>query len=357
MRIAVLRPLAVAVVLLGLCRLPAQAQETSPIDDLIVRVMADLNDLRYADAIRRGYEVFAFAGRTMRPEQEVRLRSTMAAAFYPEEAESQRPDSALAQFDAVIRLAPDATLPVEIRWAGLDSLLEVSRRRTFAVVVRPAADQELAGPTGRGHIEFVASRPVRARLRSVAGGRTMVQDTLAAPARSGRLAFRALDGRTVTLPPGTAEFVLVVSDPTSRDSVVARRTATVEGAALTLVPAPTLDSTRLKPETSKPRRVRTALTGILFATATSIIATSGRGEEPVRSAFNADGRATLITLGILGATVGTYWLDKGVPDPAAIAANAQVRTAHRTAVDAADTENRKRLESFKVMVKFQPETR
>lgn len=143
---------------------PLRAQSADPVDDLINRVIADVNDLRYADAIRRGNEVLTYT-RTMRPAQYALLRTALAAAFYPEETVAQQPDSAIAQFVAGLKVLPDLSLPIELRWAGLDSLLAVARTRTLAVTVA-MDEQALVGPDGRGSISVESSRPARFVLRT-----------------------------------------------------------------------------------------------------------------------------------------------------------------------------------------------
>jgi hypothetical protein len=104
------------------------AQQTSPVDDVLDRMFSDVNDFRYADAVRRGEEAAAIT-RAMSRTQQVRYRGLMAAAYYPEESTFQRPEAALRELDALIRLVPDAQLPQELFWRGLDSLLSVSRSR------------------------------------------------------------------------------------------------------------------------------------------------------------------------------------------------------------------------------------
>lgn len=340
--------------LAALAALPGQlaAQAASPIDDLIARVIADLSDLRYDDAIRRGNEVFAFA-RTMRPAQEVLLRSALAAAFYPEEPEAQRPDSALAQLDVVVRLSPDHVLPVSLRWRGLDSLLDVSRARTFAIALRPRGAESLTGTEGRGTLDVVSTRPARFKLEIAAAATpsgAVAHDSTLSPGRTARLTYRAHDGRRALLATGDYELRVIATDAVGGETATARLAVRVEGTPPALAAIPTLDSTQLRPEFTRPPRVRTVLTALFYATATFTIASAARAEEPLRSSFSSDGRATFVGIAILGAAAGSFWLDKGVPDREAIAANAARRNAHRTAVAAAEADNRRRIEEYRVTV-------
>ncbi len=336
----------------------APAAQASPIDDLIARVRSDVNNLAYADAVRRGNEVFAFA-RSMRLDQMIALRGIMASAFYPEEQAAQQADSAMKHLVELVKLQPDVALPLEIRWAGLDSLLEVARTRTFAVQMRPSQEDQLVGTEGRGAVSVISSRPARYRLafRALPNGVPVTHDSVLTPATDGRLTFRAHDGKTALLAAGQYEVILTATDAASSDSVVLRHRADATGAAITMVPMPVFDTTLLKPDMSKPARVRTAVTSIFFATATFMIASSARAEEPLASAFENDGRANLVGLAILGAAVGSYWLDKGVVSVENLQSNMAVRATHRKALADAEAENRKRIAEYRVTVKISREAR
>src|SRR5688572_10706981 len=169
---------------------PAEAQ----FRDLIDRVKADINDLKYSEAVRRGQEIFSFMS-AMTPPQVLELRQVMAAAFYPEEKEGQQPDSALAQLVELVKLDPEATNIADLKWVGLDSLLEVARSRTFSVAVKYQEESILVGSDGRGFVGVVATRPARFQLRiaPAAGGDAVVHDS-ANVSKRGRLSFRAHDG-------------------------------------------------------------------------------------------------------------------------------------------------------------------
>jgi hypothetical protein len=334
------------------------AQAASPTDDLIARVRADVNDLRYADAIRRGRDVFAFAT-NMRPAQMIALRSAMAAAFYPEEAAAQRADSALAHLSEIIRIAPDAVLPVELRWSGLDSLFGVAKARTLAIALRPSAVDTLTGVDGNATVNVIASRPVRYRLRvnALPSGASVLHDTTVAPAASGRLTYRGHDGRAPLFVTGEYEFVVTAVDIATRDSVTVRHVASVVGAAPVQVPVPAFDTTKLLAEFARPPRVKMVTTSVLFAAATVAIASVARAEEPIASAYKNDGRAIFVSVAMIGAAVGGFWLDKGSVSPEALRANMALRAAHLKALSDADAENRRRIAAYSVTVRIRPEAR
>lgn len=323
----------------------------SPLDELILKVESDLSDLRYAEAIRRGRELFGFT-QSFTPAQEVRLRSALAAAYYPDEPEFQRPDSAVAQFVSLLRAVPDATIPIEMRWSGLDSLFDVAAARTHAVRIEPGAPQVLVGEAGRGTVRVLASRPSRFRLRisPVAGGPARLHDSTSTAERSATLSFRALAGRNVLLAPGEYELAVVAIDPVTRDSVVLRRTARVEGAALALVPAPVFDASTLRPEKKPASWIKTIALSAGAAALTIVggeLFLAASGEEGDEELVAAVGGVGLIVGGLTALAV-----HRSKADPAAAAANVELRAAHRRAVDAADAENQRRYATYQVTVQY-----
>lgn len=323
----------------------------SGLDDLILRVESDLSDLRYADAIRRGKELFGFS-QSFTPAQEVRLRSALAAAFYPEEPEFWRPDSAIAQFVALLRAVPDAAIPIEMRWSGLDSLFNVAAARTYAVRIEPGPPQVLVGEAGRGTVSVLASRPSRFRLRftPAAGGQAVVFDSTITPERRATLTYRALAGRTALLAPGAYDLAVIALDPTTGDSVVVHRSARVDGTALALLPAPVFDESKLRPEQKRPSWLKT----IAVSVGAAALTIAG-GELFLAASGKEDDEEMVAGVGGVGLVIGSLTglaIHRSKDDPAAAAANVELRAAHRRAVDAADAENRRRLGAYQVTVQY-----
>lgn len=339
-----------------LARSPLAAQEPSPVavprsplDELILRVESDVGDLRYADAIRRGYEVFAFA-QAMSPQQETRLRSAMAAAFYPDEPEFQHPDSAIVQFVAMLRAAPDAVIPIELRSSGLDSLFDVAAARTHAVRIESGPPQVLVGDAGRGTVRVLASRPSRFRLRltPTAGGAAYVHDATTTADRRATLTYRALAGRNVLLAPGEYELAVIAVDPATGDSVVVRRAARVDGAALSLLAAPVFDESQLRSERKRASWLKTIGVSVGAAAVTMLggaIFLAASGEENDEELVAAVGGVGIVIGGLTGLAI-----HRTKDDPVAAAANVELRAQHRRAVDAADAENQRRLATYQVTV-------
>lgn len=336
----------------------AAAQGTSPVDELISRVVTDVGDLRFSDALTRGREILS-AGAALRPQQEVTLRTAMAAAFFPDFGGEPQPDSALAQFDRVVRLAPDAEIPIVLAWDGLDSLLNIARARTFAVVVRPPTDTATVGGERRAEVEVVASRAARYSLatRRAGGSVTLTHSVSTTPAMSARLTLRADDGAQLLLEPGVHDLLVTAVDPVRGDSTTIARRINVTGPRPSLLAMPVLDSAQLQVEESPPRPFRTALTGLLFGGLTVVIANEARSGEPVRSAFAADTRAGLVGGAIVAAAIGAIWMGRDGRDEAAITYNTALRDAHARSVAAATAENARRIAQYRATVTFVPEGR
>lgn len=348
-----LRSLRSAVLALVLLAPGLQAQQrpaSSPINDLIARITALVNDFRYADAVRAGESATALV-RQMRPDQLLAFNTVMAAAYYPDEASEQRPSAALARLDDVIRLRPDARIPQELRWSGLDSLLEVSRRRVFSAVARPATQYAIAGVEGRGLIDVVSSRPAAFRLRvtSRRDGRMVTHDS-ATFATTARLGLRAHSGEAVLLDSGSYDISVVAIDAETRDSAFSNFVAEVAASPLALAPRPVFDSTTLLPVMERPRRGSTIFKGLVFAGFTYGIAGYARAEEPLRSAFEVDTRAYAVSGGIFGAALIAAIFDKGRALPQNAENNAKTLAGFQQAVLATDAENRRRITEYRVTV-------
>ena len=325
-----------------------------PVDDLILRVIADLSDLRYREAIVRGREVMAYARPIMSAGQASLLHTVIAAAFYPDDRAAQQPDSALAELAAAIRVKPDVVLPVELAWDGLDSLLTVARSRSFAVVVQADSARTLVGPTARGGLMVQSSRPARFTLRTglVGAATSTVQSTTTEPSLASVLMFRALDGSNVLLGPGEYTATVTAVDAAG-DSVRVQRRMLVEGDALFTVAPPTFDESRLLPE-----RRRGSLTARVFASALLgglvFAATSVRVDSDFEAEFAPSASSTSLGLGVFAIGVGTHWLSRGRIDADAVAANARLREDHRRAVEAAANETEARRNGYRVRVTVLP---
>ena len=337
-------------------RLGAQARPAlgaAPIE----RVREDVLQHRYADAIRRGNEVLGSA-RAMTLEQRVVLWQMMAAAYYPPNADAQRPDSALLQLDALVRVAPDATLPPDVSWAGLDTLLEKARAWVFAVVARPQVENVMRGTSEPAYITVVATRPTRFRLTTVsrATGVEVVHDTIG-PQTQAQLRLRAHDGRGPLWETGEYELRVTAYDAASLDSAIITHDATASASALS---AATKMSAFVPPAmttVSMARRGTMIATGLAFAGVTFAIASQARASGPIRSTFRTDQRAMVVGSAMLGAAIAGLFLDRGKQRPSRAADIVRARAEYEARVAAAADAYRARIAKYRVVLQIEPESR
>jgi hypothetical protein len=107
-------------------RVSAQvAQAGSPVVELLTKAKNALNDLNYAKADTIAKQVLAL-GTLISPDQQIAAIQVRVAASYPEEAASQKTDSAVALIRQLIG-AGGKGVPKDISWAGLDSLVALVR--------------------------------------------------------------------------------------------------------------------------------------------------------------------------------------------------------------------------------------
>ena len=335
---------------------PVRAQGTaaSPVNEFLDRITADINDLRYAEALRRG-RTLAPSADAMPLAQRVRWRLLMAAAFYPEPRAVQGADSALAHLVAALRLAPDARYAPEMRWRGLDSLLARARARSPFVVLRAAPSLRIGARVAAGNLQAVATRPVHLTLSTVdrATGRSTVQDT--AFAESVSLSLAAHDDGRLLIAPGVYDLVLTAVDPKGGEPVTVRYEMTAEGKLPALAPEPQLPASALLPEHVMPARRSVIAKTAVFTGLTLVVATAARGDAALRDNFSTDARSYLVAGAMVAGAGALLTRVKGKPIPQNVAANAIARARHERAVNAAVEANRKSLASYAVTVRIAAE--
>lgn len=332
-----LRRLLVALVLLPHGALPAQGTEPSAVVDLLDRMTADINDLRYAEALATGRALAARAAGLAVPLR-TRLRLLLAAAYFPEDAALQRADSAVVQLKAAVEDAPDAAYPAELRWRGLDSLLAHARSTTVSAVLRPPARQPVAGPGAEARFPFVATPGTTVELRVQRAGdeAVLLADTLVAESGAFRLA--AHDGSRMLLAAGAYRLVLTArrgSDPAVSRSYA----ASVEAPPLALEPLPELEPGALLPEVARPDGRRVRRLGAIAAAATIATALFARTDADLRSAYGPDPRAAVAGAAIVGGTLWFAGSRELTPIPRNVAANAATRAAHARTLIATQERN------------------
>lgn len=329
------------------------AAQSAPGQGPIAAMREDLRARRYADVIRRGNDLLG-SSRTFTLDEQVALWQVMAAAYYPPDVMAQRPDSARLPLDALVRLAPDAQLAPDVRWAGLDSLLERARSGIFAVVARPQSDYSLTLQEP-GYVTVVATRPARFRLTSVsaATGVATVHDS-GVVGRSATLRLRAHDGLRPLLADGDLLLMVTAIDQRTGDSLVVTRRATARESAngtVPLIPAFTPPASVRVPAM---KRSTVVLGGLAFAGATVAIAQGARAEEPIRSGFSADERAMFVGGAMLVAAVTSLFIDRGKERPPTAAEVRRARAEHDRRVASALAESRERTAAYRVTVTLDP---
>jgi hypothetical protein len=331
---------------LAVLSMPASAQGKTEQDPLDL-MREDLREKRYADVIRRGNDLLG-SSRTFTVGEQVMLWQVMAAAYFPPDVMAQRPDSARLPLDALVRLAPDAELAEDLRWPGLDSLLQRSRDATFAVVARPQPEYVVSSAEP-AYVTVVASRPARFRLTSIssATGVATVHDSGGAT-RSATLRLRAHDGTRPIF--GSGDYLLQVTaiDEQTGDSVVVTRRALARANGNSIGPAIPPFTPPASVRVAAMRRSTLLLGGLAFGGATIAIANGARAQEPIRSGFDADNRAMIVGGAMVAAAVTVFVLDHGRSRPANDAEIARARVAYDRRVAALQAESAEQAGRYRV---------
>lgn len=346
----------VAVAVLAFLAPRVSAGQSSAVDTLLSRARVALNDLQYGRAQILARDLVSSPGLTS--GQRIAALQILASAFFPEEEEERKADSAMTALRQLVRADPTATLPRDITWGGLDSLLDVARRTTYVASAKPDASYSLVGPAGEASIAVTANRPSIFKLSVVsATGATVATDSIG-PTLSGALRFRALNGTRPLLQSGAHSFVISAADPASRDSIVTRFAGTIEAAPLAFDPVPgAIEQSVLRPERFPPDRVKAYSAAGLLAAGTVAMAVLMRADEPVRSAFSVDAKAILAAVGLAGGAIWAGLSDKGGPLPANVTYNDNLKREHAARIAAANTENERRLNAYRVQVTISGEER
>lgn len=330
------------------------ATPPTPTEALLLQLREHVDAFEYRAAVELGANNAELIGR-MRVDQLETYLILTAAAYFPPDADSlQNREMAVSTLEGLVRLRPDARIPVELSWDGLDALLDYAASRVFSVAVRPVSEYELSGTEARGHVTVIASRPTDFRLITLANGTEVVyvQDS-ARTGSSAQLAFRIHDGVRRVLPPGDAEFRVVARDVATGDSTEVRFGAFVTGESPLPQALPTLDSALFLPLREPPRRASSVRTGIFYAVVTGAIAAAARAQEPLRSSFAIDARAFGVSAAMIGVAITAAVRDTGRPLPQNVIANDRIRAEHAAAVAAVVAENRRRSLQYRATIRPQ----
>ena len=327
----------------------AAAQQSSPVADLLAGARNALNDLEYqrADSIARS--LLALGGQLTGADRS-QTYQLLAAAAYPEEQVAQRPVSAAQYLRRLLQLDPTATMSRDVTWPGLDSLLEETRRSTFAVSVVPLADTVRAGRETTDLFQIRATRPARLTLTADNERGSVVELDRQGPVNQAVLGITAVTGDQANLRSGSYTFWIIAQDPILQEEVKFAFDVRVQAPRLELAHVPvTIDSSLFLPEQAVPRRTRNAVIGIALGATTALAATTFVGSDEI-SGVSSSGRAYAVAgVMTLGALVGTF-LEKPKPLPENIVHNEQVRADFAEAVRSASATNAARRREYRVTI-------
>ncbi len=330
----------------------ASAQSQSPVAELLVQGHNALNDLDYERAESVGRSILGIGERATRSEQADACR-LIAAAFFPEELALQNRDSALHYLADLIRLTPNADIPTEISWPGLDSLLGVTRKHTFALWASPVNDSIVPGVDAEALFDVAVSHPSHLVLSATPenSDSPILLDSVG-PVMQATLRLQILDGDTPVLESGRHELVIVASAVNSSRTTSTSFTADVSVPRLELAEVPsTPDQTLLLPEQTKPKRARNALMGVGLGTTTALLANTFRGSGPVAD-LPTDGRAYAIGATVSVTAIVMALLERPSPIPENITYNEQLWADFYQSVRHAQAENERRRDTFRATVRI-----
>lgn len=346
-------PLALALVA---APLGAQVQQSSVVDDLLKRALDAYNDLNFGRADTLANQVLQSTGR-ITAAQRTRAMVIVAAAAYPDDPPAQRRNVALTTLRSVIRLNLDVEIPTELRWAGLDSLVEEAKRTSFGIAVTADSVQSLVGPQGAGRISVRSNRSGRYSMRITQGGATVAVDT-AVVGVTGELRFGGMRNEKPVFNTGDYSITITGIDASGRDTINVTRTMRVESPALQFIAVPAkLDSTKLLPVRSPKFGAKAILPAIIAGGGAYALASVLRGDGDIATAVPGDSKGVAVGGAIAVSTVLAGFMDRGRPLPGNVAANKAYGEAFQKSIADATAENRRRVAEHRTTVRIEQEAR
>ena len=334
----------------------AQVQQASVVDDLLKRALDAYNDLNFSRADTLANQVLQSTGR-ITAAQRTRAMVIVAAAAYPDDPPAQRRTVALTTLRAVVRMNLDVEIPTELRWAGLDSLVEEAKRTSFGIAVSADTMQTLVGPQGSAKISVRSNRSGRYSMRITQGGATVAVDT-AMVGVTGDLTFAGMRDEKPVFTTGDYSITVTGIDASGRDTVSITRNMRVESAPLQFVAVPSrLDSTKLLPVRSPKFGAKAILPAIIAGGGAFALASVLRGEGDIATSVPGDSKGIAVGGAIAVGTILAGFADRGRPLPANVAANKAYGEAFQKSIVDATTENRRRVAEHRTTVRIDQETR
>jgi hypothetical protein len=306
----------------------AQIQQSSVVEDMLKRAQDAYNDLNFQRA------------------------DTLA-----NQAPAQRRAASLSMLRQLVRLNLDLQVPAELRWAGLDSLIDEAKRTTFGIAVASDSTQAVVGPQGMGKIAVRSNRPGRYRM-AIYQGATQAGVAIATDsAPSGTSADLRFPGMRNERPIfATGDYTVVVTgvDANGRDTVTQRLAMRVEAPALEFAPLPSvMDSTKLLPVRSRRYGMKAVFPALVTGGIAFALSSVLRGEGEISRAQDADSKGMAVAGAIVGVTIFAGLTDRGRPLPANVAANKAFGEAFAKSITDAQAENRRRVTEHRTTIRIE----
>jgi hypothetical protein len=342
--------------LLAAAPLGAQVQQASVVDDLLKRALDAYNDLNFGRADTLASQVLQSTGK-ITPAQRTRAMILVAAAAYPDDPPAQRRHVALSMLRSVVRMNLDVEVPAELRWAGLDSLVEEAKRTSFGIAVSADTMQTLVGPQGMGRVAVRSNRSGRYFLRITQAGATVAVDTATVGVNS-ELRFAGMRNEKPVFSTGDYAMTVTAIDASGRDTITITRTMRVESPTIQFVTIPTkLDSTKLLPVRSPKFGMKAIFPALIAGGGAYALASVLRGEGKIATDVAADSKGIAVGGAIAASTILAGLADRGRPLPANVAANKAYGEAFQKSVADAQAENRRRIAEHRTTVRIEQEAR
>ena len=334
----------------------AQVQQSSVVDDLLKRAQDAYNDLNFLRADTLANQVLSSTGR-ITASQRTRAMVIVAAAAYPDDPPAQRRNVALTMLRSLVRMNLDVELPAELRWAGIDSLVDEAKRTSFGMAVTADSMQALVGPQGMGRIAVRSNRSGRYTMRITQSGATVAVDT-ATVGVTGELRFAGMQNEKPVFTTGEYQVAVTGIDASGRDTITVTRTMRVESSALQFVAtAAKFDSTKLLPIRSPKFGAKAILPAIIAGGGAFALASVLRGEGKIATDVPGDSKGSAVGGAIAVGTLLAGFADRGRPLPANVAANKAFGEAFNKSIADAQAENRRRIAEHRTTVRIEQETR
>lgn len=331
----------------------------SVIDDLLTRAQNSYNDLEFARA-----ETFARQVLTMpqlQLHQRIRALAVIAAAAYPDDPAAQRRQAAVDALKSIVRIDLAFTMPQELRWPGLNALVDEVKRTTFGMQASADTAQTVIGNDGRASLSIRSSRPGRFMLTIMQPGSPAVVVDSAASGVNNVAVFRipAMRGGQPLFASGQYDVIVTGIDGAAPDTVTSRYLLNVEAPPLQLAALDLkVDSTKLLKERTGRFGFKSIFPAIIVGGATFALSNTLRAEsENITTEVAADSKGMAIGGALAVATIVAGFADRGRPIPANIAANKAYGEAVEKAIADARAENARRLAEYRTILRFNLEAR